>query len=629
MTPKGSRRVAAIVSATAAFAAAVAPASDGATVRGFGPLSAGGCLATQGTSADELGQTHCERGRGLVGANSVAVTPDGANVYVVGGAPADSPSLGYGNLAILKRDTTTGAISSVGCMSSDGTDGRDGETGACTATLSLIGADGVAVSPDGHTVYVASGSSASVVAFARDPATGLLTRLGCMQGSPRPGSPCRSANVFVGSSGIVASADGGALYVSASRENVLAALAGPPRSAGAEPAAPATVASIFTTPAVPTYLANPCVAVNGFDGPCAVGVALKGIGGLALSADGRQLYGVAPASKAIDVFSTSPEASLAESGCLVVAAPPGLCGSSKLMESPRTLAGSPDGKNLYVNDSGQNPGRIDVLSRDASSGQLSDASCVDFLPRPEKEESEDPEESADEKREREEERQKRQEEKEHEPPDVCQRFAGVQSVNAVAVSGDGSSVYSFGETSTIFSRDAATGKLSETSCTSREDSRCASLPSLREVRAVAVSPDGRDAYVVGAGKGAIVAYSIGAAVTTARATATRAGAARVRVVCPAAMRRPCTGRVELTARIGGRRAHGRHRARAARVELGASRRFTVWPGRQGLIGVVLSSRARGLLHRHGHLRLAAVVRAGASAGGSGFGRHLLLTLARR
>ena len=122
--------------------------------------------------------------------SAVAVSPDGNNVYVVSGKTEPTVAASFGSLAILKRDPATGAISEIGCLSSDGTDGRDGASGACTATPSLLGADGVTVSADGHTVFVASNESASVVAFSRDPATGLLTRLGCFQYHPYPGSGC-------------------------------------------------------------------------------------------------------------------------------------------------------------------------------------------------------------------------------------------------------------------------------------------------------------------------------------------------------------------------------------------------------------------------------------------------------
>ncbi len=74
----------------------------------------------------------------------------------------------------------------------------------------------------------------------------------------------------------------------------------------------ATLASIFTTPPASTYLSNPCLAVNGLDGVCAVGTATQGLDDLALSPDGKQLYAAAPGSKAIDVFATGAGGALTE-----------------------------------------------------------------------------------------------------------------------------------------------------------------------------------------------------------------------------------------------------------------------------------------------------------------------------
>src|SRR4029077_16900818 len=72
----------------------------------------------------------------------------------------------------FSRNTTTGALGFVGCL--DDTRGPSGgpSTGGGDG---LAGATGVAVSPDGKHVYVASQNDNSLAAFARDPATGALT----------------------------------------------------------------------------------------------------------------------------------------------------------------------------------------------------------------------------------------------------------------------------------------------------------------------------------------------------------------------------------------------------------------------------------------------------------------------
>ncbi len=236
---------AALAVALAAGIALWAFAANATAATGFGQLGgAGGCLVAPGQAASSTAQ--CGTGKALVGASAVAISPDGNNVYVASGTSGPTIAASFGSLAVLKRDPATGSISEVACLSSDGTDGRDGASGACTPTPSLLGADGVAVSPDGLTVFVTSNMSASVVAFARDPASGALTRLGCFQYHATPGSGCEPSNVFPGSAGVVASADGRALYIASpivgSISTLTGALVTPPSppagsssSAGAAP----------------------------------------------------------------------------------------------------------------------------------------------------------------------------------------------------------------------------------------------------------------------------------------------------------------------------------------------------------------------------------------------------------
>jgi hypothetical protein len=147
-----------------------APASAASTA-GFGQLSGPGGVFN-----------------GLTSPTAVAVSPDGSNVYVVSGTTGATVASSFGALAILKREPATGAISEVGCFSSDGTDGVDGASDVCTAIPSLLGADGVAVSPNGLSVFVTSSFSGAVVAFARNPSDGTLTRLGCFQARPVGGA---------------------------------------------------------------------------------------------------------------------------------------------------------------------------------------------------------------------------------------------------------------------------------------------------------------------------------------------------------------------------------------------------------------------------------------------------------
>jgi DNA-binding beta-propeller fold protein YncE len=648
----GRTCVATIAAAALLGGFAVPPAADAAG--GFGPLSgAGGCLVAPGSESADAGTKGCAAGNGLSGAKAVAVSPDGANVYVVGGVAGNDVAMSFGAVAILKRDAATGAIAETGCLSSDGTDGRDGASGACAVEPSLLGARGVAVSPDGSTVYVSSSSSASVVAFSRNSVSGSLTRLGCFQGTPRPGAPCGAANLLASSSGLAASADGSALYVAAPLEGAISSLdtaarlrtptgivpalgAATPTSTTAAPtsgasatstpsgagaaASPRPLAAIFTTSLAGTELLNPCIAVNGLDGVCAVGTATQGLGDLALSPDGKQLYGAAPGSKAIDVFTPETGGALAETSCVKVDAPPGLCSAAALMNEPSELATSPDGKNVYAADSVVSlaTGRVDVLSRNSTTGALSTSGCVEYqAPPPKPEPEEEGEEEGEAK-------------KASAAAGQCASAPGLNSVSVVAVSGDGSSVYAIGSGSAaIFSRNAATGALTETSCAAENDERCTSLPALSGVTGAAVSPDGREVYVVASRSSAVMVFGVGAAVTTGHTAATGAGTARVSVTCPAGLRNACTGRVDLTRAVA-HAATTRHarRVRVRRLRSGHSGVFSIKPGHRASVEVRLTAPARHLLQTRRRLRLMAVVHAAPAAGGSGYGRHVLLALGR-
>ncbi len=93
---------------------------------------------------------------GLYGACSVVVSPDGKHVYVTGYSESA--------VAIFSRNSTTGALTYVG-MVQDGVGGVDG----------LHGARSVDISADGNHVYVASVVDDAVAVFSRNSTTGALT----------------------------------------------------------------------------------------------------------------------------------------------------------------------------------------------------------------------------------------------------------------------------------------------------------------------------------------------------------------------------------------------------------------------------------------------------------------------
>ena len=148
----------------------------------------------------------CADGTALVGPRSVALSPDGNNLYF--------PATTAAAVAVFARDQVDGALRQLagtsGCISESGTNG------ACAVGRALSGARSAAVSPDGTSVYVASYFSDAVAVFSRNPTTGTLTQLagnaGCVSETGSNGA-CADGVALDGARTVVVSPDGTSVYV--------------------------------------------------------------------------------------------------------------------------------------------------------------------------------------------------------------------------------------------------------------------------------------------------------------------------------------------------------------------------------------------------------------------------------
>lgn len=399
----------------------------------------------------------------------LAISPDGANAYVMGG--------GSDTLLTLKRDPATGALSPQGCVSNDGLAGCGG-----TYQGKLDGPNDVVVSPDGGSVYVVAVTPGTVVTFARDRATGALTPQGCFSNADLAGCTTLAGRLS-GASSVAASADGSSVYVTAQ--------------------IPGTLVSFTRDPATGALAPQGCfsnVAITGCDSSLA---GKLGAGAdVAVAADGASVHAAYRASGTLVSFTRTASGALTFASCFSNAALAGCATQAGQLNRVRAVTVSPDGANVYAagDDNaamGASQGVLNVFKR-TSGGALTFASCFsdDALA-------------------------------------ACTTLdSQLYGANDVTVSPDGSSLYVatfFSSRLTTFARTAATGALAYESCfTNVVRPGCSRVPGqLDLLRAVTVSPDGAGVYVTAQGSSALVTFARELApVCRASTSAGAAGAAQ-------------------------------------------------------------------------------------------------------
>lgn len=320
------------------------PTAVGALVQLRGP---GGCLVDRSAPARGCTSVRALRGPApFLGSNAVAISPDGRNVYV-----ASSSS---NAVAIFRRDAATGALTqavgTAGCIAQAG-------AGGCANAVGLEGPNSLAVSPDGSNVYATSVTSDAVAILHRDPSTGALTQAGdgsgCIANAATTG--CTTGRALDGPDIVVVSPDDRNVYVGAFMGNAIAVFARD-ASTGAltQPAGPPGCLVAVPTPG--------CVNARGLGAP----------EGLAVSADGDNVYAAAALSSALDVFTRAPiTGALTQAsngtGCIVDAALSG-CTTGTQLDGADAVAVSPDDGDVYVTSLFSNS--LTTFTRTPTTGQL-------------------------------------------------------------------------------------------------------------------------------------------------------------------------------------------------------------------------------------------------------------------
>ncbi|HEV7732203.1 MAG TPA: beta-propeller fold lactonase family protein [Candidatus Binatia bacterium] len=332
----------------------------------------------------------------------LAVSPDGSHLYVVGDSFSGEAQGGY--VVVLQRDPADGSTTIV-----------DWEMNHCGGVdLGIDGASGVGVSPDGRHVYVSASAESAVAAFARDEATGSLAFVQALRDDEGP------VQGIDGASGVAISSDGISVYVTGGTDSAMGAFA----------------RNVTTgTLSFAQVVRNGVGGVAGLTSPRSV----------AVSADGASVWAGGGSSLAVFRRATTGLLTFVEQKVDGVGGVDGIAGVS-------SVAAAPDAADVYV--AGQTDNAVAVFRRNASTGGLT------FVER---------------------------------ERNSLGGVTGLSSPNAVAVSPDGARVYAAAQGGLVsFDRDIATATLTFHEQTYDPDDL------LYQFEGIAVSSDSANVYVGGA-----------------------------------------------------------------------------------------------------------------------------------
>jgi DNA-binding beta-propeller fold protein YncE len=299
------------------------------------PQGAGGCISAGGSGG-------CASAVGLDEPNSLAISPDGRNVYAT--------SRAAGSVTTFLRNPKTGALiqlpAGAGCASGLPILG-------CAAGRALVGPDVVVASADGRNVYVGSFFGNAVAVFDRNPVTGSLTQpegsAGCIAAAT---SGCATGIALGAPEGMAISADGSAVYVATAVSNALVVLARDPATGALAQASDG----------------SGCIADAPLAG-CATGFQIAGANAVAVA--GNSAFVTSLLSGSVTSFQRSSSGVVSErpgpSGCVVFVKAVG-CGLGRALAAPEGIAVSPDGANVYAAAFGS--GAIAVLDRRRTTGTI-------------------------------------------------------------------------------------------------------------------------------------------------------------------------------------------------------------------------------------------------------------------
>jgi DNA-binding beta-propeller fold protein YncE len=264
----------------------------------------------------------------LMGARGVAVSPDDKSVYAA--------SFGAATVGHFFRGGPLGRLAWDGCLGNDGSQSCGDLPGA-----PIPSANAVAASPDGKSVYVVSGAGDSIARFSRTGPDGQISYGGCLNNDGSQGCGDLPAAPIDGPAGVAVSPDGKSLYVASFNGD--------------------SIAHFFSRGPEGQFAWDGCLNNDGSqscgDLPFAP---IEAASGVAVSPDGSSVYVTAAGGDAIaHLLATGPEGQISWDGCLNNDGSQG-CGDlpGAPLDGASGVATSRDGKSVYValtaNDSAGN-----------------------------------------------------------------------------------------------------------------------------------------------------------------------------------------------------------------------------------------------------------------------------------
>jgi DNA-binding beta-propeller fold protein YncE len=334
----------------------------------FGGLTAlagqAGCVTVIGAGAP------CTQARGVDGASSAVVSPDGDNVYLASYMIARQEGL-----AVFSRDPLTGAVTQLpgpsGCLTADGSSAQGPAT--CGAVRGFGVGDGrdLVFTTDGRWAYLVnqhaqpSDPPSAIALLRRDPSTGALTQLpgsaGCISsnGSSQDGpGTCQTLATLGRPFGISISPDDDFVYVT-------------------DYATPSRIHVLARDPVTGGLSEVQCVSEAPAPAGCTAGRVLGDSKTVVLSPDGRAAY--SSDVRGISVFDRDPLTGIltqkpGTAGCLTDTgnddAGVSTCATGRVLGGTNALAISPLGATLYAAASADHGVSVFQIAHDGSLTQL-------------------------------------------------------------------------------------------------------------------------------------------------------------------------------------------------------------------------------------------------------------------